>query len=322
MTVPDAYDTPWKDILEGYLPEFMAFFFPDIYAAIDWSRGYTFLDKELQSVTRDAEIGLRLADKLVQVWRKDGTDAWLLIHIEIQGQEESVFAKRMFVYHYRLFDRYQRPIVSLAVLSDDRATWRPHEFGYSQWGCGIRFWFPIIKIVDYKEQQAELAASANPFATVVLTHLAARATRQDAPTRAQVKYQLTRQLYARGYNRQMILDLYRFIDWLLHLPDELDKQVWQQIKAYEEAQQMKYISTAERIGMAQGRAEGLAEGRAEAARDLARRLAEKRFGPLDEELMALIAALPVERLDDFVLAILDFTHRDELRAWLEAPPIA
>ena len=80
MTVPDTYDTPWKDILEGYLPEFMAFFFPDIDTAINWSRGYAFLDKELQSVTRDAEIGLRLADKLVQVWRKDGTDAWVLIH--------------------------------------------------------------------------------------------------------------------------------------------------------------------------------------------------------------------------------------------------
>jgi hypothetical protein len=38
-------------------------------------------------------------------------------------------------------------------------------------------------------------------------------------------------------------------------------------------------------------------------------------------LIALIAALPVERLDDLALAILDFAHRDELRAWLEAPPI-
>jgi hypothetical protein len=97
------------------------------------------------------------------------------------------------------------------------------------------------------------------------------------------------------------------------LPDDLDAQVWQQLKAYEEAQQMKYISTAERLGMAQGRAE--------AARELAQRLAEKRLGPLDEELIALIAALPVERLDDLALAILDFAHRDELRAWLEAPPI-
>ncbi|MCG8353364.1 MAG: hypothetical protein MI924_36830 [Chloroflexales bacterium] len=42
--------------------------------------------------------------------------------IEIQGQEETAFAERMFVYHYRLFDRYHHPIVSLAVLGDERAT--------------------------------------------------------------------------------------------------------------------------------------------------------------------------------------------------------
>ena len=35
-----------------------------------------------------------------------------------QGQPESDFAKRMYVYNYRLFDRYDRPVVSLAVLGD------------------------------------------------------------------------------------------------------------------------------------------------------------------------------------------------------------
>ncbi len=82
-----------------YFQEFMVFFFPRAAEEIDWSRGYTFLDKELQQVTRDAELGKRLADKLVQVWRKDGEDAWVLVHIEVQGQERPNFAKRMFVYN-------------------------------------------------------------------------------------------------------------------------------------------------------------------------------------------------------------------------------
>ncbi len=87
---------------------------------IDWSRGYAFLDKELQQIVRDAELGKRLADKLVQVWRKDGEDAWVLAHVEVQGQERPDFAKRMFVYNYRIFDRYDRPVASLAVLSDEK----------------------------------------------------------------------------------------------------------------------------------------------------------------------------------------------------------
>lgn len=68
----DDYDSPWKKILETYFQEFMSFFFPVAAEGIDWSREYTFLDKELQQIVRDAELGKRLADKLVQVWRKDG----------------------------------------------------------------------------------------------------------------------------------------------------------------------------------------------------------------------------------------------------------
>ncbi len=29
-----SFDSPWKDIVETYLPEFFAFFFPDAYTAI------------------------------------------------------------------------------------------------------------------------------------------------------------------------------------------------------------------------------------------------------------------------------------------------
>ena len=60
----DDYDSPWKEALERYLPEFLALLFPHAHAGIDWSQGYAFLDKELQQVVRDAALGRRLADKL------------------------------------------------------------------------------------------------------------------------------------------------------------------------------------------------------------------------------------------------------------------
>ncbi len=100
------HDSPWKDVLHRYFREFMAFFFPEAHDDIDWGRGYEFLDKEFQKIVRDAELGRRLLDKLVKVWRKDGEEAWVLAHIEIQGQEEEEFAKRIYTYNYRIFDRY------------------------------------------------------------------------------------------------------------------------------------------------------------------------------------------------------------------------
>src|SRR5436853_7271895 len=128
MTAATEFDSAWKEALEHYLEPFMALCFPHAHTAINWARGYTFRDKELQQVVREAELGRRVVDKLVQVWRRDGDETWVLVHIEIQSQEEITFAERMFVYYYRLYDRYRRSIASLAVLGDDRPGWRPDQY--------------------------------------------------------------------------------------------------------------------------------------------------------------------------------------------------
>lgn len=148
-TTPAAdYDSPWKEALARYLPDALDLFFPEVYAAIDWSRGYDLLDKELQQVTRDADLGRRLADTLVRVWRRDGTDVWVLIHIEVQSEPEQDFARRMLIYHYRIFDRYDQPIMSVAVLADDQAGWRPDRFTQELWGCTLELRYPIVKLLD------------------------------------------------------------------------------------------------------------------------------------------------------------------------------
>ncbi|MEI2644505.1 MAG: hypothetical protein WBQ93_10360 [Candidatus Competibacter sp.] len=61
------YDSPWKTVLERFFPAFMEFYFPTAHAGIDWTQGYTFLDKELQKVVRDAKLGRRWTDSLVRV---------------------------------------------------------------------------------------------------------------------------------------------------------------------------------------------------------------------------------------------------------------
>jgi len=87
----------------------------------------TFWTKELEKVVQNAEIGKRLADILVKVYLKDGSEKWLLIHIEVQGYFEKDFAKRMFVYNYRIFDRYNKEVVSLAILADPLPYFRPDK---------------------------------------------------------------------------------------------------------------------------------------------------------------------------------------------------
>lgn len=61
------FDSPWKNVLERFFQPFLALCFPKVHAAIDWSQSHEFLDKELQQIVRDADVGKRFADKLVKV---------------------------------------------------------------------------------------------------------------------------------------------------------------------------------------------------------------------------------------------------------------
>ncbi len=82
------------------------------------------------------------------------------------------------MYNYRVFDRYDREVISLAILADDDPSWRPKQFRYGRWGFKAGITFPIVKLLDYASRAAELESDPNPFATVELAHLKALETRQ------------------------------------------------------------------------------------------------------------------------------------------------
>ncbi len=179
----DAYDTPWKDAITRYFPEFMAFYFPLAHAEIDWRQAHVFLDQELAQIVQDAELGKRLVDRLVQVSTRDGGEQWVYIHVEVQGQHDANFPERLFTYNYRLYDRYRRPVATLAVLADDGENWKPTHFGYRLFGCEMGIRFPTVKLLDYADQVEALLADTNPFALVTAAHLFTRKTKGDPEQR-------------------------------------------------------------------------------------------------------------------------------------------
>ncbi len=253
------FDSPWKDVLERYFEDFMLFFFPQAHERIDWTKKHEFLDKELLSVVGDAEIGTRFADKLVKIYRISGQENWILIHVEIQSQEESNFASRMYTYNYRIYDKYQKFVVSLAVLGDENPSWRPSQFNSQLFGCRINFRFPVIKLLDYEQRLSELEQSRNPFATVVMAHLQAKATASSRVNRKQQKLILVKRLYDLGFERDSIIILFKFIDWMMTLPSDLAWEFWQEYSSFEESRRMQYVTSVERIGIEKGVRQGLLE---------------------------------------------------------------
>jgi hypothetical protein len=202
----------------------------------------------------------------------------VLVHIEIQGQKQPDFAQRMYTYHSRLSDRYQRPVASFAVLTDSHRRWRPRHYEQRLWGCRARLDFPSVKLLDYAKREAELEHDPNPFAIAVRAHLAATATRRDPNVRLEHKLQLTRTLYRHGWEREDVISLYTFIDWVLTLPEGLEVDYHQRLSELEETAHMPYVTTAERIGIKKGIEQGIPLGEAR----LLRRLLANRFGALPD----------------------------------------
>lgn len=269
------YDESWKEAIETFFPQFLEFFFPQITAGIDLSKEIIFLDKELAQITKDG-LGGRRVDKLAKVYRKDGEEQWLLAHVEVQGyaQKPLEFEERMYVYNYRIFDQYDRNVISLAVLTDDIRNFRPEAYRFEFGDFRLEMSFPVVKLLDYLDRWEKLERSKNPFSVVVMAHLQSQQTRGKTQERFRWKLRLTRMLYERGYSRAEVLGLYRFIDWVLTLPEELEERVHEEIIKQEEEKTMPYITSAERIGMKKG----LEQGMLEAAREMVLEVLEERFG--------------------------------------------
>jgi hypothetical protein len=84
------------------------------------------------------------------------------------------------------------------------------------------------------------------WAIVVMAHLKAQETRKDNQARKYWKFELVRQLYERGYNRNEVFNLFKFIDWIIKLPKPLAREFWTELNTDEESRKMPYINSAMR----------------------------------------------------------------------------
>ena len=63
---------------------------------------------------------------------------------------------------------------------------------------------------------------------------------------------LVKGLYDHGYAEQEVIDLFRFIDWVMKLPEDLEKEIQAVVDEFEEAKQMRYVTSIERIARLDG----------------------------------------------------------------------
>ena len=261
---PD-YDSAWKDVIEKHFESFLEFLFPNIHKDIDFSKNPEILSKELRKITPDSKVGKRYSDVLMKVYLKDGSTKCIciFIHVEVQGTRDSYFMERIFVYFYRIFDKYREEgseVISLGILTDEDENYRPDEYCFSRWGFEHRLKIPIIKIIDFKnkkEFRKKLETSTNPMALVVKAQLKSlEAKRGNDDRKYNIKFELIRGLYKQGYDKSRIRSLFDFIDLIIRLPDDLEKKLFEEIIKIEEEHKMPYVTSWERTAEKRGEKRG------------------------------------------------------------------
>jgi hypothetical protein len=308
------YDKSWKEALNEYFENFLAFFFPAIHRAIDWRHTPESLDKELHNITASAETEDGIADKLYKVKLLDETEAWILIHVEMQSYYDVRFEKRMYTYNYRAVELYDKFVVSLAVLGDTVNTWRPNSYTKSVLDCSVSFTFPSVKLIDYESRWQELESSRNPFAIITMAHLKTKATTRNLTQREEWKWQLLRGLYERSFTKQQIVKLFDIIDTMMTLPEQLQERLVAKIDRFEEERRMALVSPTVQLARKEGEIIG--------EQKVIIRLLNRRLGEIEASIIEQIRKLPVQQLEELAEALLDFSTVADLEQWLQDRPLA
>ncbi len=162
------YDILWKGMIEEVMEDLLLFVEPGIGGELDLERGFEFLDKELMEIypEPDQPANTRVVDKLVKAFLRDGSEHWMLLHIEVQAKNNKDFARRMFDYFIRLFSKYGRPLAAVAVLTGREGGNMPAAYEDRCLWMRARYEYKTLAIIDYPDEMLE--ASTNPFAVVLL----------------------------------------------------------------------------------------------------------------------------------------------------------
>ena len=88
----------------------------------------------------------------------------------------------------------------------------------------------MVKLLDYQDRWDELEKSDNPFALVVMAHLKAKATVGKPESRLEWKTRLLEWLHRQGKSQEEVVDLFRFLELVMVLPEDLQEQFDTRVK--------------------------------------------------------------------------------------------
>ena len=203
---PRRDDLLWKDLLARFFVPMLHSLLPDLARDLDEKRDVVFLDKELRRLARFTQRpeggepdGNRFVDLLANVPLRTQEDAWVLLHVEVQGRGGNEdFPLRMHRYRGLLEGRYRRHVSALALLIEPLS--EAQSCGVYSWegyGTRVKYEFPVFKL--YEGDEEALKASDNPFDWAHLAGLRAWKSRSSEPRKLSYLKEMLKLLDERGW---------------------------------------------------------------------------------------------------------------------------
>ncbi len=308
------HDRLFKELLETFFAEFMQLFYPDASRAIDLER-IKFLKQEIFTDVTAGER--REVDILVETRLKD-EPGLILIHVEPQAYTQSNFNERMFIYFSRLYEKYRRRILPVALFTYVQIRDEPDRLELSFSFLDVmrfRFYKLELKKLDWRDY----IKSDNPVAAALLSKMGF-----SSDEKVHVKLEFMRMLTRMKLDPARMELLGGFFETYLKLNQKEEEDFFRELEKldWKEVDSIVQITTSwhkkgKTEGMALGKAEGKAEGKIEQSQEIICKYLTRRFGMESDKVINKVQELnDLEVLDNLLADLFAANSREEAHAIL------
>lgn len=260
-----------------------------------------------QEVFTDVTTGERHAVDILVETRLKEEPGLILVHVEPQAYVQKDFNERMFIYFSRLYEKYRRKILPVAVFSYDQVRDEPDSFALG---------FTFLDVLRFRYAKLELKklswrdylVSDNPVAAALLSKMGF-----SPEEKVQVKLEFMRMLARLKLDPARAELIGGFFETYLKLNRQEEEEFYRELGKMEqrEVEGIMQITTS---WHEKGRAEGITAGQV----SLLLKMIKKRFGELPDEVEAKIRTLNSEEIEKIGEALFELASIDELKNLLPA----
>ncbi len=293
------HDRLYKELLQTFFKEFMELFYPKVSAVINYGH-VKFLSEEVFSdlVGGTTErVDLAVETMLLEGGEMEAgreAETLIIIHLEPQSYYQEDFPERMFLYSSKLYEKYRRRILPIAVFSHTRQEKEPSRFGWS---------FPFLKVMTFRYYAIQLRKKSwrrfvrtdNPVAAALLSSMG-----YNKKERVTVKFEFLRMVTRLRLDPARMKLLTVFFETYLQLTTSENEQLLKKIdrtNLNEEVAMMEWMTSWEKIGLEKGLKQGLEQGREEGVLKSKEEIAAKMLAKgLDPAMVGEVTGLSADQI--------------------------